>query len=711
MKYNFLFLLFLMSGQLLCAQQSTIRGEASIINSQYETKTRQFVQNAQVEEDFARATPQITDAAGRFDLVVKGVKEKETITFSVKKDGLEVVNSDALSAVAGQYDLVKVYMATPQKIAEYKKQYYNIGKTSAEKVLEAKNKSLQAERQTLLADKNANKDRIAVLETQLALLEDQRSKIEKIARELASRYALINLDDASKLYQDAFRLFQEGDLDGALEVYRKANLDKQEKLVLQKEENANQKIKEGQKEQSEVATEKRQLMEARRNQADIYQIQFKWDSAMICYEALMRLDSSNYDNIFNFGLCLYHQNKYILAINLYEKCLRLALTYEQRNNLLNNLGYFYLESNRIEDAKKIINMALGGYRILNARYANAYLPEVANTMNNLGNYYFKNQSLPEAEKAFQEAFRIYRQLAENNPDAYLPEMASTLNNLGLIFSFGGDNQKMLEAEKYLKRALDTYLQLADKNLDAYLPDVAMAFNNLGIFYWKNKNVLEAEKAFMEALSIRRKLAEKNSDAFLPDVAMTLTNLGAYYFENQKKTEAEKAFIEALSIYQQLADNNPNVFMRHVAGAQNNLGALYIQNHKITEAQKALEDALSIRRHLAEKNRDAFRPDVAATLNNLGQFYETLKNYPISLDYYEEALQIRQTDILAGKTQFYESWVGVLNNIANVRDLTKTKQLYPLCVHAMLIMAVSCDSLQGINQSIKELSISEYAGVS
>jgi hypothetical protein len=102
------------------AQQSYLRGIVSIQNSETETGRRQYVPNAQVEDDFGKAQPAITDAGGNFQLVYVGVGEKTTVSFQIKKAGLEVVNKDALEAVAGQYDAVKISMAPKEKIDEYR---------------------------------------------------------------------------------------------------------------------------------------------------------------------------------------------------------------------------------------------------------------------------------------------------------------------------------------------------------------------------------------------------------------------------------------------------------------------------------------------------------------------------------------------------------------------------------------------------------------
>jgi hypothetical protein len=64
--------------------------------------------------------------------------------------------------------------------------------------------------------------------------------------------------------------------------------------------------------------------------------------------------------------------------------------------------------------------------------------------------YRRTQRLGEAEKVLQEALGIRRKLAEDNPAAYLPDTSETLNDLG---DFYHDTQHQAEAEKVLQEAL------------------------------------------------------------------------------------------------------------------------------------------------------------------------------------------------------------------------------------------------------------------
>ena len=100
MKY-LSFILCLSSILTLTAQQSSVSGVVSIHNSEYETGKRQYIQNAQVEDDFQKANAQTTDANGRFQMTYVSIAEKTTVNLLLKKEGLQVVNTDALSAVTG----------------------------------------------------------------------------------------------------------------------------------------------------------------------------------------------------------------------------------------------------------------------------------------------------------------------------------------------------------------------------------------------------------------------------------------------------------------------------------------------------------------------------------------------------------------------------------------------------------------------------------
>jgi tetratricopeptide (TPR) repeat protein len=333
---------------------------------------------------------------------------------------------------------------------------------------------------------------------------------------------------------------------------------------------------------------------------------------------------------------------------------------------------------------------------------------MAGILNNLGNFYSDNQKMLQAEAAFIEALQIYRQLADKNRNVFLPDVWMALNNLGVFYR---TNQKMPQTEAAYLEALKICRQLADKNPDAFLSNVATTLNNLGIYYHENQKMPQAEAAYLEALNIYRQLADKNPDAFMPYVATTLNNLGNYYPANQKISQAEAAFDEALKIYRQLADKNPDTFLPYVAGTLNNLGIFYETSQKMHQAEAAYLEALKIYGQLADKNPDAFLPNLATTLNNLGAFFEAIHNYETALEHYEKAIHIREKTILNGGIHEFKDWLQVLRNIRAVKDSTMLINDYKNISYASKVLAESCDKLKEVNGKLKPSAVSEYGSLS
>ena len=643
----------------LIAQQFPISGVVTVFNSAFEIGKRQYVANAQVEDDFKQSNATTTAVDGSFKLVFVGIKDNENVSFSVKKEGLEVVNTDALYAIAGQKNKVTVFMSPEGKLAENKLKYYNINREAAEKALTTKLKTIGDEIIKLKQNETANAGQIVKLQTAYNSLQQQYEKIDQSAREMAERYAKINLDDQTKEYQAAFRYFQKGQLEEALKILNQVDLEKTGNAIVQEQER-NRKINKEWFERDSIKNEKkRQVTEGLNFKAQLHKTQFEFMKVEETYQLLLKLDSTNVYTLGNFAYFLAEQNKKYEAIHYYEKSLLLAKTPELKATLQNNLGVIYGDNQKMLQAEGAYNEALKITRQLAEKNPDAFLPNVANTLNNLGNYYRANQKMPQAEGAYNEALKITRQLAEKNPDAFLPNFATTLNNMGAYYY---TNQKMPQAEGAYNEALKIRRQLAEKNPDAFLPVLATTLNNMGAYYYANQKMPQAEGAYNEALKITRQLAEKNPDAFLPGLAMTLNNLGLYYSDNQKMPQAEGTYNEALKIYRQLAEKNPDAFLPDLAMTLNNMGAYYYTNQKMPQAEEAYNEALKIYRQLAEKNPDTFLPDVTMTLNNLGNYYRANQKMPQAEGAYNEALKIKRQLAEKNPYAFLPDVAMILNNL-------------------------------------------------
>lgn len=736
----------------LVAQQSEIHGIVSIHNSEYETGKRQYVQNAQVEDDFEKATPTTTSSDGTFKLVFVKVAEKTSVNLNVKKEGLQVVNIDGLNAVTGQRDMVRLSMSKPEKIAEYRRQIYKVGKTEAEKNLAIQLKKKGEQIEILQKDAQKNKTTIEQLQKEYGELQAFATKIEEQAQDLARRYAPVNLDDAAPLYRESFGLFQKGELDKALQILRGADLVGQADKILAERKAIGTIRQEANQRDSLQQKRTEDLMQVLGLKADLHHARFEWDSVQICLELRVNLDSNDVYNLWRLGDFLAEQNKKHEAIYYYEKALNLAQTPALQATFLNNVAVQYSDNQNMYLAEGAYKKALIIRRQLIEKNPQEFLPDFVSTLINLGSYYFRNQKMQQAEEAYNEALlvmkqeedssgvllpymatamtnlgafyienqkmsqaeitlnealEINRELAEENPDVFRQDVARTLVNLGGCYA---TNQKISQAENAFVEALKIFRELGEKNPDAFLPYVVNILNNLGLFYSETKKA-QAEILFVEALKKARLLSQKNPDAFLPEVAKILNNLGVFYRDTKNKVQAEADLIEALDIRKQLVEKNPEVFLPELANTLDNLGVFYGLNHKEVQAEEAFINALKIKKELAIKNSDVFLPSVATTLNNLGFFYQNLKDYNRALTYYSEAIAYREAAILKGEAHFIKDWGQIARNILELKDIALSNDDHIQVIKAEYLIAKSCDNLKNVSEQFLSFAVTEYRKLS
>ncbi|KAF1952142.1 hypothetical protein CC80DRAFT_495479, partial [Byssothecium circinans] len=183
--------------------------------------------------------------------------------------------------------------------------------------------------------------------------------------------------------------------------------------------------------------------------------------------------------------------------------------------VINNLGNLYADLGRLDEAEKMYQRALQGYK-------KAWGPEhtsTLNTVNNLGSLYKKLGRLDEAKKMYQRALqgkekawglehtstlntaeKMYQRALQGKEKAWGLEHTSTLNtvnNLGLLYA---DLGRLDEAEKMYKRALQGYEKVIKlENLSTYLPALENVWSFASL-YDRQHQVEDARAWYSKALS-------------------------------------------------------------------------------------------------------------------------------------------------------------------------------------------------------------------
>jgi tetratricopeptide (TPR) repeat protein len=291
----------------------------------------------------------------------------------------------------------------------------------------------------------------------IARLQQERDQARGAAEKAAEDLAKAKPGQTSELYNQAMRLFLDGQVEQALKILDEERLRRNLAAAKQRKEEAEKEI-----EQAAGSW----VLKAR-----LLTIQLRFAEAEAAYGEALQAAPNSF--AINFAFAYFNQqlNRHAVAMKAYEHCLEVARQNGDEAavaNTLNNLGILHSEVNRMDDARQVFEEALKIRRELANKNPETYLPDVAMTLNNLGNLHSDQNRMDDARQAYEEALKIRRELARENPETYLPYVAKTLNNLGNLNS---DQNRMDDARQAYEEALSIYKRFAARDPERFQADV------------------------------------------------------------------------------------------------------------------------------------------------------------------------------------------------------------------------------------------------
>jgi tetratricopeptide (TPR) repeat protein len=140
-----------------------------------------------------------------------------------------------------------------------------------------------------------------------------------------------------------------------------------------------------------------------------------WDAVEACYKEAARLEEKHglaRDATFHYAEHLYHHSRHGEAIELGEKLLRYhrdpetEVPDDEKSFLLNMLGVFYMDSNRMAESEEVLDEALEIRRARTDGEQNVIEAEIAGAYFSLGNLYFYTDRFDKAIEAHRSAMDI-----------------------------------------------------------------------------------------------------------------------------------------------------------------------------------------------------------------------------------------------------------------------------------------------------------------
>jgi tetratricopeptide (TPR) repeat protein len=255
------------------------------------------------------------------------------------------------------------------------------------------------------------------------------------------------------------------------------------------------------------------------------------DSAIICFNKAISLDSLDPSAYFNRALAFREIRNDENALNDYSSFIRLTRNVKFKALAYTYIGEIYRNSGKDSLAVSYFDLAIKNDSVLSIAY------------NSRGIYYLSKNKVERAHADFSKAveFNIYF------PEAY--------NNLGSVLVSEGN---LIEAQKYFNRAIE---------LD---PDYILAYDNRGYLKYLNGDANGAVKDFDKAIKLEPKYTKvyinrgranaslRNYKSAISDFSYVLkrepgnmnaiTNRAYAYFYDNEIPDSEKDFLLVTEMY-------------------------------------------------------------------------------------------------------------------------------------------------------------------
>jgi tetratricopeptide (TPR) repeat protein len=448
--------------------------------------------------------------------------------------------------------------------------YYNALLSSFRESCTKKYETLLAELKRL-QNTGADKQQIAGKQVEIADLYQKATNYEYYGgavQRIAEEYSRIKPDSTESLSGQIFDLIKNGRIAEARSLLK--NTGKSESLT----------------EQAKQIQINRFLLDA-----DLAQLQLKWDEAERDYEQALALDSLHIEANEGFATFLLGQGQSARSLTYFNTLSQLPLTDREKAVCLSNMSGVYFNLNDLPAAEKALEESLAASKRLAQNDTGGNSLPTIRALRNLAIVYATQNDIPSAEEALAEALKLSRKLAKDDSERFkflLAEVLEHLSHLELL------KQNFDSAFKSQDEALVIFKKLSKSNPLAFEPHVAMAHTKLAAVHRWNQDIDGAEENFSHASTMFKRLAQSNPLVFEREVAARLRDLSFIYYEKEKlSAEEEKTLAEALALNKQMAEIEPTTFEPDAAFLFMVTGFNYTKSKRTEQAKAAFEKSLSL----------------------------------------------------------------------------------------------------------------------
>lgn len=550
--------------------------------------------------------------------------------------------------------------------------------------------------------------------------------VEKIAGD-------IEPEKLSARHIEGYRLLEQGDYDGALEVL---DLDEIMAEIKHNEQLVDCTIERLSLNLRELELRITTLKTSGLNENNVEEIKSIYEEA---YRLVKKYGLSK-DIILNYVYFLYHQNEFSSAIKIAEQLKYyysnpdetfeikkiaqlnniLGLLYYRTNRyaeaeriLVNNIetiekfddhdtllaevysyiSMIYKDQKRLDDSEQILKKTLSMFKkrsLVNKSINPLWMNNYAVNCDQLGDLYFRNNRLDEAKNITIKAVALFETMMKLWGKKFLnfsADLAISYDNLGKIYFKFKDYAK---AKEFHEKANKIFTDLCKENPSTYRVSLATNYEYLGKLYYQTNLYYKAEYYYGMAIEIRKHIAVVEPMVHKGALADSYYNRAVLYKDTNQTHKAEVDFGCAIQILEELFTSNGLVYSQDLSIAYNSLGNLYQDTKQYKKANENYIKALSIIEPLYQKQPSLYAKDIANQYNNIGNLYDRMNDFDNAKKFHHKALEIRKLLFQKNNATYALDLVMSYNNLgaiyldanryddAEIMFESEVKLLEPLC---------------------------------
>lgn len=271
---------------------------------------------------------------------------------------------------------------------------------------------------------------------------------------------------------------------------------------------------------------------------------------------------------------------FIELLNLYRETESSESTIKSYANVNNSLGMMFCTANRLEDAEKYALESVMTMRDLvekNPTVDNRY--SLANSCDTLVQIYDKVDRFEDAKKISAETYKISKELATENPKRFSSRYARFCAHYSM---FHNSLEEFNQKESLLLEALNIFTKLSKESPNEFLPNVVWIMYLLGGLYY-NINNEKAYKYYSEAYNILTNLPAFEQKNYTINTTMLCSSLAVLLIWRGETQKAEEMLLLVVKENEKLHAEHPDIYIYPLGDCYNNLMLFYSNNQKYKEA--------------------------------------------------------------------------------------------------------------------------------